>query len=150
MFRVSETDDELHLTMPAVLESIDAADELLVGFLVRRAIPIDCFAVRIVLREALLNAVIHGSGEMPEQEVELDVLLDVQGLRLSVRDHGAGFAWRRLWESPPAHLDSGRGLPLMRIYASEVQFNEAGNQVTLVRNYTLQEDPLPVPAGEAR
>lgn len=147
MTTLSESRNAIHITMPASLESIDEADSEVTGFLLRSGVSIDRFAVRIILREALLNAVLHGSGEDADKSVELTGHLDDRGMTLTIRDSGPGFAWRKAWGPTEPRLDGGRGLPLMRAYASEVRFNEMGNQVTLLRTYTPEVDMLTASAG---
>jgi anti-sigma regulatory factor (Ser/Thr protein kinase) len=53
-----------------------------------------------------------------------------------IRDEGTGFDRATLPDpTDPAQLEkaSGRGLVLMRTFCDEVNFNEAGNEVTLVK-----------------
>jgi CheY-like chemotaxis protein/anti-sigma regulatory factor (Ser/Thr protein kinase) len=55
-----------------------------------------------------------------------------------VRDEGPGFDVSALPSpSDPASLDNGRGLLLIRTFMDEVYFNEAGNQVTMIKRRDL-------------
>jgi len=138
MSQVNASPREIRVEMPATLENIDAADAQVCRLLADADAPIDRFAVRILLREALLNAVIHGNAEDRNRSVHVRAGLDEFGLTLTVRDEGPGFCWRDVEGNLDLATDSGRGIPLMRIYASKVTFNEAGNQVTLFRSYSQQ------------
>lgn len=135
MLRSEPTTTGMRIDMSATLENIDEAEALVVALLEKRAEPIDPFALRILLREALLNAVTHGSANDPSKEVHCSLDFDAEGACLRVSDSGPGFAWR---ECPPElelDGDGGRGLPLMRIYAGSVIFSEKGNAVELRRAY---------------
>jgi anti-sigma regulatory factor (Ser/Thr protein kinase) len=138
---------ELQLSMAATLENIDEADARLCAFLADTEAPIDIFAVRIIFHEAMMNAVIHGSGEDPSLTVLVRARLTDQGLNLTIRDQGPGFPWRETHGDIDAAVDSGRGLPLMSIYASQVEYNDAGNQVTLFRPFTPQAEAQCAAAG---
>ena len=87
--------------------------------------------MRILVRESLLNAVIHGSGKDASKTVTVDVIVDAQSITLHVEDEGPGF-------SPPTREvafdilgDGGRGLPLLQIYSDELQWNDRGNRVSV-------------------
>jgi serine/threonine-protein kinase RsbW len=117
--------------LSATLESIDAADAAVTGFLSEHDVPVDRFAVRILLREALLNAVTHGSDACPAREVRLELARDDDALVLTVVDDGPGFDWRQHSGEHDTLGDGGRGLALMLLFAAQVTFNERGNAVTL-------------------
>lgn len=90
-----------------------------------------CFAVELLAREALSNALIHGNANNGDKSVVLSLDLERAWIRLRVRDEGPGFRWRK---TPGKELDSatpsGRGLRLYGLYAQRIQFNRLGNQVT--------------------
>jgi anti-sigma regulatory factor (Ser/Thr protein kinase) len=116
----------------------------------------------IALSEALSNAMIHGNLEIDSEvrvrdadayfdlierrrgepayasrRVVLVARVDERAVTFIVRDEGPGF---RLEDVPdptdPANLlrPSGRGLLMMRAYADDVNWNEAGNEVVLVKS----------------
>ena len=127
--------DNLVLRMAATYANIDMADARARRFLEAAQVPVDMFAVRILLREALLNAVMHGSGCDAGKEVRLRVWREPAGVALEVEDDGGGFVWQECNQEMNITGDGGRGLALMHMYASEVQFNALGNHVTLRRAY---------------
>lgn len=135
MFDVTTEPRRLALRMSACLSNIDEADGRLRRFLEEAGADLDLFAVRILLREGLLNAVMHGSQEDPDLDVMLEACLDRHGLRLTIEDAGPGFCWEPALHQLDIMGDSGRGLPLMRMYASTVEFNERGNRVVLIRDF---------------
>jgi anti-sigma regulatory factor (Ser/Thr protein kinase) len=91
-----------------------------------------CFAVELLARECLANAVNHGNRNDADRAIVLQLWVGRQWIRLRVSDQGAGFAWRKARRrGMDAAADSGRGLHLYALYAERVQFNRCGNQVTL-------------------
>ena len=104
---------------------------LLEGHLVAQA---DRFAVELLAREALSNAVRHGCGSDPSRRVTFACRLGHSSVVLTVTDDGDGFDWRRRQElSPDDEATHGRGLQLFQIYASRHFFNSSGNRLLLVR-----------------
>jgi serine/threonine-protein kinase RsbW len=96
----------------------------------------DRFAVRLALEEAVANAVKHGHRGDPTKRVRVRYQVRGDRVLLEVEDQGAGFDPRRVPDPlDPENLDkpSGRGLLLMRSYATWLHFNERGNRVTLCR-----------------
>lgn len=135
MLETTETNERIQLRMSATLENVEAADDLLAAYLDARQVPVDLFAIRILLREGLCNAVIHGSGKDPDKIVRLEARTDSTSLTLTIEDSGPGFDW--LGRAQPLDVvgDGGRGVPLMEIYADKVEFNEKGNVVSMRRNF---------------
>ena len=96
--------------------------------------------VGLAMREAVINAMIHGNRRDPARKVE--VTLDARPSRFEakVSDEGAGFdPERRSDPTAEANLlnTSGRGLLLMRAFVDEVRFRRRrsrGMEVTLVKN----------------
>lgn len=148
MFETRQTQTSFHVRMSATLENIDRADEAMVEFMKSRDAPVDLFAVRILLREGMLNAVVHGSGQDPDLSVTMDVELDSEGVELTIEDTGPGFIWQNRSTSFDLMGDGGRGLPLMQMYSSRMAFNETGNRVTFWRKYRESEVCQGAPHGE--
>ena len=122
--------------------------------------------IGVALKEALLNALFHGSleigmdqaGEGPdtliqekdvslveqrrsqspyrERRIVVDVKITPQEARFVVRDEGPGFDVSAVPEpndSQALQPSRGRGLSLMRTFMDELNFNEAGNEVTMIK-----------------
>lgn len=145
MLLLERHDSGLRMRMAASLESIDEADAALIALLDDLQAPVDRFAIRILLREAVLNAVTHGSGSNPAKTVECRVEAGPSGLSLDVWDDGPGFDWRGAPRELDITGDGGRGLPLMRTYATEMTYNDKGNHLHLLRAY--RDAALSVPVG---
>lgn len=94
------------------------------------------FAIRLALDEAMVNAVKHGNKEADDKLVHIDFSIDDDRATFIIRDEGPGFDPDALPD--PTAIEnlsrpSGRGVMLMRAYMTEVDFNDSGNQVTLVK-----------------
>ncbi|MGD9856837.1 MAG: response regulator [Planctomycetaceae bacterium] len=123
--------------------------------------------VCLALEEALKNACLHGNLEMQapatlergqllqtiqsraaqppysQRRIHADLRVDRQAATFIVRDEGGGFDHAQLLAS--AVLDdqeqaSTRGLALMRTIFDDVTFNEAGNEVALVKRGIKPDD----------
>jgi anti-sigma regulatory factor (Ser/Thr protein kinase) len=92
--------------------------------------------VELLLRETLLNAVIHGSRNDPAERVRCLVKRTAGGVRIWVADSGKGFDWRnwQLGEETPVAA-SGHGLRILHLYAKRIRFNDRGNRLELLREF---------------
>jgi serine/threonine-protein kinase RsbW len=96
----------------------------------------DIFAVRLVVHEAATNAFCHGNRGDLSKYIRVSSLVTPGEVLVGVEDQGQGFDPRLV--PNPLHeelLDRpcGRGLFLMRAYATWVTFDPPGNRVTLCR-----------------
>ena len=95
--------------------------------------------VGLAMREAVINAMVHGNGQDPDLKVHISLSTNATQLEAVIRDEGAGF-------DPNAEPDptadenllntSGRGLLLMRAFVDDVQFApraERGMKITLTK-----------------
>ena len=125
---------ELDLTIRAVVDEIDPA--------VRRIMEViqasTCFDgdfqhVDLALREALANAVVHGSREDPDKRVEVFVACDEStGLMIVIRDYGEGFDPHKV--PNPVEEDNllsggGRGVFLINELMDEVTYRKGGREL---------------------
>jgi serine/threonine-protein kinase RsbW len=96
----------------------------------------DIFAMRLVLQEAVTNALRHGNGNDSSKHVDIAYVVWPTEVLAAVQDQGLGFnpndAPNPLAEEN-RERPGGRGVFLMRIYSSWVSFNQPGNRVTLCR-----------------
>ena len=87
----------------------------------------------MALREALLNAVLHGNRGDPGMRIYLKVCCRADGeFSMAIREEGAGFESGSLPDpTAPEHRMSthGRGIYLMRALMDEVSFEEGGTVV---------------------
>lgn len=100
--------------------------------LARQKLSGQAFAVELLLREFLNNAIIHGHSSDVRKRVEVSLQIGRKWILLRISDQGPGFAWRKKSRVPPdGTATGGRGLAIGAQYAERMQFNQAGNQVTL-------------------
>lgn len=120
----------------------------------------------VALEEALLNASYHGNLEVSsklretdhsmyyelaklraqqspyrDRQIRVDVKIDSSGLEYVIQDEGPGFDPRSLPDpTDPANLERpcGRGVLLMRTFMDRVEYNDRGNQVTMVKRALSQ------------
>ncbi len=93
--------------------------------------------IGLAVREAVINAIKHGNGEDASKEVEILLEVTGRGVRVRIRDDGAGF--NPEGTADPTVADnlmktSGRGLLLIRAFVDDVRFQYKqgrGMEVTL-------------------
>lgn len=100
MTRSAHADCEMRVTLPATLQAVE---EFFAEF--RRKSqslpdPSICFGAELLVREALTNAVLHGSGADPAKQVRCSVRLKGRRLLIAVSDDGEGFDWRAARHKP--------------------------------------------------
>lgn len=114
-------------------------------------------SIELALDEALANSLIHGNLEVPSdlKERDFDSFNDLVAKRSSeepyasrkarigysfnkksavftIKDAGTGFDWRRkIAQESDTESAHGRGLLLMQALATEISFNEKGDEITL-------------------
>lgn len=95
------------------------------------------FSAHMCIHEMLDNALRHGNRLDPKKKVFLLYKVTIDKFIISVVDQGDGFDFTQM---PDPHLpentikDNGRGLFLIRQYMDEVDFNENGNRIRVVKN----------------
>jgi serine/threonine-protein kinase RsbW len=95
------------------------------------------FQIETALREALANAIRHGSGNDPSKQVQCCVACDPdRGMLLVVRDEGPGFDPSQL-PSPVVgqniFSDHGRGIFLINQLMDEVRFERGGTEIHMLK-----------------
>ena len=96
----------------------------------------EIFAIRLAIEEALVNAIKHGNGSDPSKKVRIEYEISAAEVRIRIEDEGPGFDPGAVPDpTSPEFLERpcGRGLMLMRYYMSEVDYNERGNRVDMLK-----------------
>jgi len=129
----------------------------------------DRLRIGIALEEALLNSLYHGNLEVSselrdegntayeelaiermtlnpycERQIHVSVSLTPELAKFVIRDEGPGFDPGRIPDPTDPELlerPSGRGILLMKSFMDELTYNESGNQVTLLKNAPVAENP---------
>jgi len=95
--------------------------------------------VGLAVREAVINAMLHGNRQDPRLEVKITLSTDGDYLTAVVADQGNGFARDETPDpTEEANLlrNSGRGLLLMEAFVDKVKFRslpKGGTEVTMVK-----------------
>jgi serine/threonine-protein kinase RsbW len=108
--------------------------------------PDDALNVGLAVREAVINAMLHGNKKNPDLNVTISMAAERGQLVTKVADQGNGF--ERDQAPDPTDRDnllrnSGRGLLLMEAFVDSVKFRTlrgGGTQVTMVKRIP-QEEP---------
>ena len=95
-------------------------------------------AIRLGVHVAVINAIRHGNGCDPAKMVRVGCHVAENGICVEIEDEGGGFAKTDVADpTAPENISKpgGRGLMMMRHHMSSVEYNDAGNQVTMRRQF---------------
>lgn len=125
--------DELRTELAATQEAVEQFCRDFQKWLGEDITSRDAFGAELLLREALVNAILHGCQSKTDQRVKCIVRGGRGRILIVVVDPGRGFDWRAAWNcrSEPTQC-SGRGVEIYRNYAKRVRFSRQGNVVYLV------------------
>ena len=96
----------------------------------------DMFSIHLALEEALMNAIKHGNQRDVSKKVEVRGTVSKSQFEITVKDEGKGFVRSEVpnpTDEGNLEKTSGRGLMLMEFYMSEVNYNETGNQIRMLK-----------------
>ena len=131
-----------------VLKRIDIRSDIADIYKVREAVLAEMLAsgytgdarmsVAVAIDEVLANAICHGNRNKPDLMVEVGYSVGPEEVNIKVKDQGRGFDWRKNRrlsgeDDFTGYEISGRGLFLIHEVMSSVEFNDAGNEVTLTK-----------------
>jgi serine/threonine-protein kinase RsbW len=125
------------LRLPSDVNCIEEAVELVTRHCLagHQATQTTRFRLRVVLSEALSNAIVQGNREDRRKWVDVRAELMPDAIRVWVTDEGPGFDPNSIPEpTQPGQLDEarGRGLYLIRKLVDSVQFNDQGNSICMI------------------
>jgi len=92
----------------------------------------DTFAIELILEESLVNAVKHGNNSDPSKMVQFVCKVNRNKIYVRVEDEGCGFDPSALADPrTPINrtVESGRGVWLIKHFASKVEWNDRGNVI---------------------
>ena len=132
--------------MESTLESVNKAEEMADQIAAQAGIDEDTRSgVSMAVREAMINAVLHGNAYDPSKRVNLTLEQKGQELIVTITDEGTGFVPEEVPDPlAPENLlkGSGRGIFLMRAFMDEVRFRKLnpGTEIILIKR--LQSSDL--------
>ena len=133
MLRITSEQKGFEAVFSANFGEIDTLCQKVRDFLDRRGgLEEVAFAVEIGCREAVTNAVRHGSNLDPAKEVKFSIAVEQDSLIIKASDQGKGFEWRKFLDQSGTDLkENGRGICILHKYFDSVTYNGSGNKVTL-------------------
>ena len=143
------TVSQVSYTMDSTLETVNNAEALAVRIATEAGFDeSDVMQISLAVREAAINAVMHGNGHDPTKKVTFGFEKTTDGLSISVRDEGAGLDPASVPDPlAPENLmkASGRGIFLIRTMMDEVQFRslDPGTEIKLIKR-------VPGPAADSK
>jgi len=96
----------------------------------------EIFDLRLVLEEAITNAIKHGNKSSPDLKVEITITLDKNRLLIKVKDSGQGFDHRNVPDPTRKETlmkTSGRGIYLIKKIMDEVSFHDNGREIQMLK-----------------
>ena len=126
-------------TMESTLESVNKAEEMADKAASQAGFDDDARGgISMAVREAMINAVMHGNGYSPDKRVKLSFEQSGGNLVITIRDEGRGMNPDEIPDPlAPENLmkQSGRGIFLMRAFMDDVKFRklEPGTEITLIK-----------------
>ena len=131
----------LRLEFLPLLELVDKVGGEVRRFLQERGFQADMFPLELVSREAVTNALIHGSGLSPSRPVRYEMELGADSVSITVTDGGDGWDWKKYCcRLPSESEEAGRGLFIINSYADSVEFNEKGNRIRIRMRLSGREE----------
>jgi serine/threonine-protein kinase RsbW len=126
--------------LDSTLETVDNAEQTATRIASETGFGEDeVMQIAMAVREAAVNAVLHGNAYDPDKKVELEFERTPRDLVITIRDQGRGFDQQRVADPlAPENLlkTSGRGIFLIRSFMDDVQINpsQAGTEIKLVKH----------------
>lgn len=123
------------ITLPADFQSLVDVENLVDRVCQTVGVQEDAFGnVLIAVTEAVNNAISHGNEENPSLSIAVAVGETLDSFCFTVKDEGKGFDYHNLPDpTAPENIlkENGRGIFLMKNLSDEIEFNDAGNEVTI-------------------
>lgn len=101
------------------------------------------FELKVILNEALINAIRHGNGEDEKKLVKIKAGLSVHDVMfIIIEDEGCGYNFIDVCSSTKAYKcsselpemsESGRGIMIVRSLCDKVKVNAKGNKIVIVK-----------------
>lgn len=132
--------DRLSYNLDSTLETVDTAEQTASRIASETGFGEDeVMQIAMAVREAAVNAVLHGNAYDPEKKVELEFERTSQDLVITIRDQGRGLDPAKIPDPlAPENLlkTSGRGIFLIRSFMDDVQIHpsSAGTEIKLIKH----------------
>ena len=143
------TDHRVTYTLDSTLETVDSAETTATRIATEAGFGDDeVMQISMAVREAAVNAVLHGNAYDPGKKVKLEFERIGRDLVITIRDQGKGLDPAKIPDPlAPENLmkTSGRGIFLIRSFMDEVQIHpsQTGTEIKLVKH-------VPGSSGDAK
>jgi serine/threonine-protein kinase RsbW len=134
------TEQRVSYTLDSTLETVDNAEQAATRIAADNGFDEDeIMQISMAVREAAVNAVLHGNAYDPNKKVKLDFERTSHDLVITIRDQGPGLDPAKIPDPlAPENLlkTSGRGIFLIRSFMDEVQIlpSTSGTEIKLVKH----------------
>jgi serine/threonine-protein kinase RsbW len=137
-------DEPVYLQFISYFEEMDRAAAIILSAMDSLGYPDDSIRkMKIILTELFANAIYHGNNEDHSKKVTVGHSINKKKVVVSIMDEGQGFDPDAIPDPTLTEnliKDCGRGLFIARSYVDKIYFNEAGNRVTVVKNYSSRKE----------
>lgn len=133
-------DNQLTLKFTSLAENVSIARMLIASVAAQLDLSLnDIEELKVVVSEAVSNAIIHGYHNDPSQIVNLTLEIDSESLKITVKDTGCGIpdieqAMQPAYSTDPERM--GLGFVFMQSFMDDLQVESAvdeGTTVTMVK-----------------
>ena len=138
--QVMSTARQVSYRMESTLESVNQAEEIATKIATKAGFDEeDVNRISMAVREAAVNAVLHGNAYDPAKKVTFGFENTGNSLVITVSDEGKGLKPEAIPDPlKPENLlkQSGRGIFLIRAFMDEVRIRtlEPGTEITMIKN----------------
>lgn len=132
--------DRFSYTLDSTLETVDSAEETATRIATESGFDDEAvMQIAMAVREAAVNAVLHGNAYDPEKKVQLEFERTPTDLVITIRDQGKGLDASKIPDPlAPENLlkTSGRGIFLIRSFMDSVEItpSQAGTEIKLIKH----------------
>jgi serine/threonine-protein kinase RsbW len=134
------TAQRVSYTLDSTLETVNSAEETASRMATEAGFEDeDVMKISMAVREAAVNAVLHGNAYDPGKKVTLNFEMNSRDLVIIIRDQGKGLDMSKIPDPlAPENLlkTSGRGIFLIRSFMDEVHIHpsQTGTEIKLVKH----------------
>ena len=134
------SENRVSYTLDSTLETVNSAEEAASRMATDAGFgDEDVMKISMAVREAAVNAVLHGNAYDPGKKVTLVFERTGEDLVITIRDQGTGLDINKIPDPLAAEnlmKTSGRGLFIIRSFMDEVQINptQTGTEIKLIKH----------------
>jgi serine/threonine-protein kinase RsbW len=127
-------------TLDSTLDTVNSAEEVASRIATEAGFEDEeVMKIAMAVREAAVNAVLHGNAYDPGKKVQFDFERTAQELVITIRDQGKGLDLNKVPDPlAPENLlkTSGRGIFLIRSFMDQVEINpsQTGTEIKLIKH----------------